>query len=473
MGIFNEFDPVYLRHEEKKKILLAAVHKIMEKDSLDNLQPFSFYKKSSNLFRDSFRKNKKMSIDVTGFNSVLSVDTTTMVADVEGMTSYETLVDATLAKGVLPTVVPELKTITIGGAAAGLGIESSSFRYGLVHESIVEMEILLGDGRIVICTAYNEYRDLFFAFPNTYGTLGFALRAKVNLIPVKKYVKLIHLRYEESKKYFSALETYCRHSEEEKKIAYIDGTIFGPHEMYITLTEFVDDVPFVSNYRYMQMYFCSISEKTEDYLTTLDYIWRWDADWFWCSDVFGMQNRWLRFLFGKWMLHSGIYAKLMHFLHRHRNLERLLIGSRGKQESVIQDVLIPIGEADKFLAFLQKDILIKPIWICPMQLTAMGQLYSFCPLGRDTLYMDFGFWGSVESVYPPGHFNRMIEKKAVELGGLKSLYSSSFYSEDEFWSIYNAELYKSLKAKYDPNQRLSSLYAKCCSSHSPYHELIK
>ena len=63
------------------------------------------------------------------------------------MTTYEELADETLKYGLLPTVVPQLKTITIGGAISGIGIESSSFKYGLVHETVEEMEILLGDGR--------------------------------------------------------------------------------------------------------------------------------------------------------------------------------------------------------------------------------------------------------------------------------------------------------------------------------------
>ena len=76
----------------------------------------------------------------------LRVDPDRMIADVEGMTTYETLVDETLRYGLLPAVVPQLKTITVGGAVSGLGIESSSFKYGLVHETVDEMEILTGEG---------------------------------------------------------------------------------------------------------------------------------------------------------------------------------------------------------------------------------------------------------------------------------------------------------------------------------------
>jgi FAD/FMN-containing dehydrogenase len=49
-------------------------------------------------------------------------------------------------QGVMPTVVPQLKTITLGGAVAGVGIESSSHRHGLVHDGMLELDVLLGDG---------------------------------------------------------------------------------------------------------------------------------------------------------------------------------------------------------------------------------------------------------------------------------------------------------------------------------------
>ncbi len=91
------------------------------------------------------------------------------------MTTYEDLCDATLPHGLMPLVVPQLKTITLGGAVTGLGIESTSLWHGLPHESVTEMQILTGDGRVVIATRDNEHSDLFYGFPNSYGTLGYSL----------------------------------------------------------------------------------------------------------------------------------------------------------------------------------------------------------------------------------------------------------------------------------------------------------
>ena len=89
---------------------------------------------------------------MSAFSGVLSVDPEARTADVLGMTTYEDLVDATLPFGLMPMVVPELKTITLGGAVSGMGIESSSFRNGCPHESVLELEVMTGDGRIVTAT---------------------------------------------------------------------------------------------------------------------------------------------------------------------------------------------------------------------------------------------------------------------------------------------------------------------------------
>src|SRR4051812_22865617 len=136
------------------------------------------------------------------------------------MVTYEALVDECLAHGVMPAVVPQLKTITLGGAGAGVGIESSSHRHGLVHDTVLEIEVLLGDGRIVTATRENEHAELFFGFPNSYGTLGYALRVKARTIPVKPYVHLEHLRFSDGAAFFHNLQKHLA----EGAADFIDGT---------------------------------------------------------------------------------------------------------------------------------------------------------------------------------------------------------------------------------------------------------
>src|SRR5437016_6238718 len=158
--------------------------------------PVRLAKRTSNLFR--FRDAKADAageLDVSAFGHVLSVDPVTRTARVGGMTTYEDLCDATLPHQLMPLVVPQLKTITLGGAVTGLGIESTSLRNGMPHESVTAMEILTGDGRVVTATAAGEHAELFRGFPNSYGTLGYALSLTIELEPVAPFVHLRHYAF--------------------------------------------------------------------------------------------------------------------------------------------------------------------------------------------------------------------------------------------------------------------------------------
>src|SRR5665647_935622 len=160
-------------HASRRAELVAA----MRTSRATSATPLGLGKRSSNLFRDR-REGSKRRLDLSGFCHVLDIDTAGGWVDVEGLTTYEELVAQTLPHGVMPAVVPQLKTITVGGAAAGVGIEATSFHCCLVHDTLLELDVLLPDGEIVHCTPDNEHRDLFYGFPNSYGTLGYALRLR-------------------------------------------------------------------------------------------------------------------------------------------------------------------------------------------------------------------------------------------------------------------------------------------------------
>jgi FAD/FMN-containing dehydrogenase len=243
---------------------------------------------------------------VRAFRDVLEVNADAGWVDAEGMASYEDLVRGSLACGVMPAVVPQLKTITLGGAVAGVGIESSSHRHGLVHDTALEIEVLLGDGSIVLATPDNEHADLFYGFPNSYGTLGYALRVKAKVVPVQPYVHLRHEPYADPARFFAALGERLRAGDAD----FIDGTVFSPQKMFLTLGRFAATAPHVSDYTFEHIYYRSIAEKREDWLTVPDYLWRWDTDWFWCSkNVLAQQPLVRRFVYGRQRLGSRTSAK--------------------------------------------------------------------------------------------------------------------------------------------------------------------
>ncbi len=393
------------------------------------------------------------------FRDVLEVNAAAGWVDAEGMASYEDLVRGCLVCGAMPAVVPQLKTITLGGAVAGVGIESSSHRHGLVHDTVQEIEVLLGDGSIVLATPDNEHADLFYGFPNSYGTLGYALRVKAKVVPVQPYVHLTHERFTDPARLFEALGERLRAGDAD----FVDGTLFSPQQLFLTLGRFSDKAPRTSDYTFEHIYYRSIAEKREDWLTVHDYLWRWDTDWFWCSKNVAAQNPLVRrFVYGRQRLGSRTYTKVMRWNNRFgltKKFERLL-GLHS--ESVIQDVDIPLERAAEFLEFYAREIGLWPQWICPIGPAPHAGRFTLYPMAPGW-YVNFGFWDvkRTRKAHAPGHFNRLIEQKVGELGGIKSLYSESFFPEDEFHRHYGGEAYAALKRKYDPAGAFPTLYEKC------------
>jgi FAD/FMN-containing dehydrogenase len=425
--------------------------------------PVRLAKKTSNLFR--FRgSGTRPGLDVSRFGDVLSVDPRARTADVQGMVTYEALVDATLPFGLMPYVVPQLKTITLGGAVAGLGIESSSYRNGLPHESVREFEVLTGDGRVVVARPDNEHAELFRGFPNSYGTLGYTLRLTIDLEPVQPFVRLRHFRFGTAEACLNAMATACADGKYDGQVVdFVDGTVFGPDEQYLTLGTFVEDAPAVSDYTGMQVYYRSIQQRDVDHLTVRDYLWRWDTDWFWCSRALGVQRPTVRRFWPRRYRRSDVYRRLI-ALDRRYHLSDSLARVRGRrpEEAVVQDVEVPVGKTAEFLDMFHREVGITPVWLCPLRLRS-SQPWPLYPLEPDELYVNVGFWSSVplRAGQPDGYHNRLIEDTVNALGGHKSLYSTVHYPPEEFWRRYNGPAYGALKRTYDPDGRLPDLYDKC------------
>lgn len=413
-------------------------------------------KDTSNLFRH--REDQKKSLNVRNFTNAISIDTKNHTVTVEGMITFSDLTDYTLPFGFMPAVVPELKSITVGGAYVGVGIESSSFKYGLVHEAIIEAEVLLADGTTVVATADNAYSDLFFALPNSYGTLGYAIRLVMRIFPVKPFVKMTYEHFDNPQDYYTQFKALCLSKAPDD---FLDGVVFSEKHMVICRGQMVDQAPYTSNYKYLNIFYKSIEKKHEDCLTIHDYIWRWDTDWFWCSKVFFLQNKLLRLLTGRWTLNSIFYWKIKKLSNSHWFFKWLSGLRTVPSESVIQDVTIPIDNAETFLNFFLKEIPIFPIWNCPTKPYDATNIYPIFAQDPTKLYMNFGFWDMIPSKHRPGYFNKKIEQEVDRLEGNKSLYSSMFYDRETFNRIYNDKHYQAIKHKYDPQPVFKQLYEKC------------
>jgi len=443
--------------------------------SLPPTAPVRLAKRTSNLFRPR-AEAAAPGLDVSGLTGVFSVDPVSRTAEVGGMCTYEDLVRATLPYGLAPLVVPQLKTITLGGAVTGLGIESTSFRNGLPHESVLEMDILTGAGEIVTAAPDNEHSDLYRGFPNSYGSLGYATRLRIELEEVRSTVSLRHVRFRDLGEVITAIgDIVGTGMWGGEPVDYLDGVVFTADEAYLTLGRRSDDPGRPSDYTGQQIYYRSIQHDVatpkHDLLTTHDYVWRWDTDWFWCSRAFGAQNPRIRRLWPRRLLRSSVYWKLIALDHRWSVSDRLEARQgQPPRERVIQDVEIPLERTEEFLRWFLENIPIEPIWLCPLRLREQGTAgdgeleahpWPLYPLRREQTYVNIGFWSTVPGTPGrPGAANRRIEEMVDHVGGHKSLYSESFYDEETFDRLYGGDEVKRLKAIYDPNGRLLDLYSK-------------
>jgi FAD/FMN-containing dehydrogenase len=432
--------------------------------------PVRLAKPTSNLFRPR-AKAAGPGLDVSGLTGVIEVDPRSRTADVQGMCTYEDLVAETLAHGLIPLVVPQLRTITLGGAVTGLGIEATSFRSGLPHESVLGMDVLTGDGEVVTATPEGPTSDLFRAFPNSYGSLGYATRLRIELEPVPGYVELRHVRLGSLEDLPAMVEAIVAdRAWEGERVDALDGVVFEPGEAYLTLARWREDAPAegTSDYTGQAIYYRSLRTRSRDALTMHDYLWRWDTDWFWCSRAFGAQHPLVRRVWPRRLRRSDVYHRLVGLENRYGVAARVdAWRGRPARERVIQDVEVPVAETPAFLRWFDDHVGMRPVWLCPLRLRepsgpGSARRWPSYPLEPGTTYVNVGFWGTVP-IAPgaaDGDVNREVEDEVTRVGGHKSLYSDAYYDRETFDRLYDGANLARVKATYDPAHRLTGLYEK-------------
>ena len=438
--------------------------------------PVRLAKRTSNLFRPRAVTGTP-GLDLSALRGVVDLDADAGTARVGGLTTYEQLVDELLPHGFVPLVVPQLRTITIGGAVTGLGIEASSFRNGLPHESVLEIRVLTGAGEVVTATPEGEHSDLFRAFPNSYGSLGYVLDLVIELERAHPYVALRHIRFDSIETLVEAVgSVMADRSWHDERVDFVDGVVFGPREMYLTLGRWADDLAGrgrPSDYTGANVYYRSIQHRRTDVLTAYDYLWRWDTDWFWCSRAFGAQVPALRRLWPRHLLRSDVYWKIVALENRYHVAARVDT-ARGlpPRERVVQDVEIPLARTADFVEWFLREVPIEPVWLCPIMLrdTAVTRAtarsgappWPLYPMRFGAPYVNVGFWSTVaiEPGATDGDVNRRIEDEVTRLGGHKSLYSDAYYDAATFAALYGGPAYAAAKHRYDPAGRLPTLYQK-------------
>ena len=425
------------------------------KDFYSRSQPFRIFHGSTNSTRPAHGDRV---VDISALSNVLEVDSNKKRAIVEPNVPMDKLVQATLAHGMIPLVVMEFPGITVGGGYAGSAGESSSFKRGCFDETVKSVEIVLANGEVVTASE-SENPDLLRGAAGSCGTLGITTKLELELMPAKRFVKLVYHPYSTVREVIEAI----RKATEDHDNDFIDGIVFSKTHGVMMTGKLVDEIPepekaqtFSGSWDpwfYMHAKEKSTAELSTDYIPIAEYLFRYDRGGFWVGNYgfayFGFVpfNR-----FTRWFLNDFMHTRMMYRALHARDM------SFGY---MIQDLSLPYESMEAFIDYTAEKLGIWPLWLCPLRAT---QPPTFHPCtkknGVPQPMLNVGLWGKASSDMDTFvRQNRNLENRLTELGGQKVLYSHTYYSEEEFWRLYDEKWYRDMRKRYSATT-LPTVYEK-------------
>jgi FAD/FMN-containing dehydrogenase len=386
-------------------------------------------------------------INLHELDEIIEIDPIRRICIAESGVPFCRVVKATLPLGLVPIVVPELKTITIGGAIAGCSLESMSFVHGGFHDTCLEYELLTAKGDVLTCTPDNENSLVFQMMHGSFGTVGILARLVFKLVPARRYV---HLRHEHHDSIDSYLESIQSHFE-KRDITFMDGIIHSNQHLTLCVGDFVDRAPYTNRYDWLKVYYPTTATRREDYLETYHYFYRYDRG---VTNVHP-KSFLARALLGPWVGSNEI-------LKLANKLRWLLLSD--ERPMVTVDTFLPFSRLKDFLLWYTDDFQHYPLWCVPYR-----RVHDYEWLTEDwwkgvtdQLMIDIAIYGMQQR--GETNYYRLMEEKLREFNGVKTLISYNYYSEDEFWQIFNRPNCEKVKARTDPDNIFRTLYEKTCKA---------
>ena len=445
----------------------------------DRKEHFRIYHGSTHSTRP-LRFPKDKIIDTSHLDHVLKIDRLHHTVFCEPNVSMEKLHRECIKAGMVPQVVMEFPGITVGGGFAGTSGESSSFKHGFFEDTVRSIEIVLADGQVVKASR-TERADLLEAAAGSFGTFGVTTMLEVQLMPAKAYVELNILPLSTLGRAITELETA---TQENLRNDYVDGIVYRK-DLAVVITGQLKDKAMIDPdlpverfsgpkdewfYRYMEKRLESDGETPFKITVPLkDYLFRYDRGGFWAGK-WAFQYFMVPFnRVTRYWLDDLMHANVMyHGLHE----------SDLANQYIVQDISIPSSTTEDFINYLDQELGFYPLWLCPLKRgnasmplrPRTGSSLGDKALSSELL-INVGIWGPSPTKKQSSFIevNRRLEKKTRESYGLKCLYARAYYTEEEFWQIYDKSWYDELRLKYNATS-LPTVYDKIKTNLAPSDE---
>lgn len=416
------------RHDASVKEIQKQVRSLKE--------PASF---STGAHSNTLRSPKGAAIDISALGRILEIGPDYVI--VEPRVTFKELCHATLKMGLIPPVVPEFATITVGGAIQGAALESSSHIHGQVSDTTLEYELILGNGEKITATPTHN-SDLFHGLSGSYGTLALLTKIKLRLIPAKPYVALTYERLPINQLFIRL---------QAPTTDFIEAIALNPHEgILITGTPTNTPTTLYRQNRYYHSWFIDhIQTATSDTMRTEEYLFRLDRGAFWMGCYTLSPSMLLHKICPKKappplpfrLAFNSLYSSKQLYKKLHSVPKQVI-----EKHFFIHDFYTPTETAQKAFDSFTTQTGIFPVWLCPIKGATTPQLLS--PHFGHPSYINIGLYGIPTSSTPTPTLSAALEQELHAYGGRKMLYSHTYFDRSEFNKMYDDTAYMALREKF-------------------------
>jgi delta24-sterol reductase len=376
----------------------------------------------------------------------------------------------------------EMEDATLGGLAMAQGMTTHSHICGLLSETVVEYEVITGNGNVVIVREDNEHADLFRALPMSHGSLGLLVSLKLRVVPARKYVLLTY------QPMLEATELHDKYTDVLNKAAtnhpetpfFVEAIAYSRQESVLMTGHLVDDIDSSIGqmnsigmwykpwfYKHVETILSNRKVVTE-YIPMRDYLMRHDRSM--CMTMgtiipYG-NHPIFRFFLG-WLLPPQL--SFMKSSHTKETREASV------RKQCYQDICFPASMFLKALDVNDRLFNIYPLLVYPCKVINRGGLVKVGNREKHQLgdgsyvqmNMNLGIYGippelknDVFQLFPMVGRVRKLEQWLRDNNGFQHTYCDSFQTKNEFHHMFDHIQYNKMRNTYGAEGKFPTVYDK-------------
>lgn len=139
-------------------------------------------------------------LSMGSMRGVLGVDPAGLVADVEAGIVWRGLIHHLKRWNLVPRVLTNNLSVTVGGTLSMGGVGVASFKYGTQGDNVRELDVVTGEGELLTCDRERN-SDLFWGVLAGLGQVGVITRARLDLRRVKPMTRTYYLLYDDLRRF--------------------------------------------------------------------------------------------------------------------------------------------------------------------------------------------------------------------------------------------------------------------------------